>query len=139
MFNDFNHVRIVSSSEYGKFKKDFSYDNVNFVFPKKINNNKVFFIGYLFQNTYVSFLFVSLEYTTEHGSSLYISYSYTKENFRNMGFSTKLRNYLINYGFQHNFNNIISVPFENANSKSILEKCGFQKNGNLYKYHINNY
>jgi hypothetical protein len=103
----------------------------DFVIPKKLKNNE-FIIAIEEDSTIKSFIYFSL-----YDEYIQINYSYTTLQYRRNGLSTILRNYLINYAKQINKHRIVSVPFETANSISILKKLGFTKQENNDSYILN--
>ena len=108
-------ITFIQPSEVKKIKMDF-------VIPRVLNA-KSYIIAIKKENLVKSFI-----YFTDFDDYIHINYSYTCPEFRRFGFSTMLRQYLIiNYAKEHGKIKIVSVPFESANSVSLLKKLGFKK------------
>ena len=108
-------ITFIQPCELKKIKMDF-------VIPRLLDS-KSYIIAVKKENIVMSFI-----YFTDFGDYIHINYSYTCPEFRRFGFSTMLREYLIiNYAKENSKNKIVSVPFESANSVSLLKKLGFKK------------
>lgn len=95
----------------------------NFIKPKKLLSN-FFLIGVKINNRVVSFIYFFCD-----KNCLYINYSFTIKEYRCKGYSTVLRQFLINYATENSIEKIISTPFDGANSNSILKKLNFIQEG----------
>ena len=94
------------------------------VFSKVLDDN-AFIIGIKRHDKVVAFLYFTLFTTYIH-----INYSFTLPAYRRQGFSMLLRKHLISYASSKHVDKLISVPFENADSVSLLNTLGFIKNEN---------
>jgi len=112
-----SQIIFINPNDIMKLTKDF-------IIPKKLDN-KSFIIGIKYNDQILSYI-----YFTVFDDYIHINYSFTINKFRKLGHSTLLRKFLIEYANLNNKNKIISVPFENANSLSILLKLGFIKDIN---------
>jgi len=77
---------------------------------------------------------VSFVYFTRFENCVHINYSFTLPDCRRQGFSMLLRKYIIDYAISNHIHQIVSVPFENADSVSLLNTLGFVKNENNDSY-----
>ena len=100
----------------------------NFIIPKKLDN-KSFIIGIKYNDQILSYIYFII-----FDDYIHINYSFTIKKFRKLGYSTLLREFLIKYAIFLNKRKVISVPFQNANSISILFKLGFIKDINNDSY-----
>uniref|UniRef100_A0A6C0DRD4 N-acetyltransferase domain-containing protein n=1 Tax=viral metagenome TaxID=1070528 RepID=A0A6C0DRD4_9ZZZZ len=108
------NVSFIQPSELKGMKSDF-------ILPKKLNNQS-FIIAVKSENMVQSFV-----YFTVYSDFIHINYSFTGTQFRRMGLSIFLREYLIKYARNQNIRKIVSVPFDTANSMPLLKKMGFEK------------
>jgi GNAT superfamily N-acetyltransferase len=91
-----------------------------FILPKKLPRDS-FIIA--FENPQIqSFIYFSI-----YSEYIQIIYSFTFSHYRRKGLSMVLREFIINYAKQNGKKRIVSVPFENANSLSLLKRLGFKK------------
>jgi GNAT superfamily N-acetyltransferase len=116
-----NSVVFVKSIELKHLKSDF-------IVPRKLSEN-AFVIAIKKENLVVSFV-----YFTVYSDYIHLNYSFTVPQYRRFGYSTILRKYLIDYARKNNRMKIVSVPFENASSVSILQRIGFVKQENNHSY-----
>ena len=94
----------------------------NFIIPKKLVNNS-YIIAIKNNQNIISFIYFNM-----YDDYVQISYSFTNDEYRRLGYSSALRKFIIEFAKKNNKKYIISVPFENANTISILKKMGFIKN-----------
>ena len=102
--------------------KEIKYIKSGLIVPKKLCNNS-FIIAIKKELGVVSYI-----YFTVYTDYVHINYSFTSTPYRRLGYSTILRNYIIEFTKKNNIKMILSVPFEGANSMSILKRIGFIKN-----------
>jgi GNAT superfamily N-acetyltransferase len=100
------------------------------VLPKKMPPNS-FIIGIKNDFRIQSFIFFSV-----YQEYVHVNYSFTYAQYRRNGYSTILREYIINYAKQNNKKRVVSVPFETANSVSLLKKLGFKKSETDDSYYL---
>jgi len=100
----------------------------DFILPKRLHENENI-IAVKKENQIQSFIYFSV-----YNDYIQINYSFTGSPFRRQGLSSILRNYLVSYARENKKQRIVSVPFENANSVSLLKKTGFQKCHNNDSY-----
>lgn len=98
------------------------------VIPKRLDENSCI-IAIKKHDKVAAFL-----YFTRFEKYIHINYSFTCPPYRKQGFSLMLRNHLIEYAKCNDIPRLLSVPFENANSVSLLKKLGFLKDYNNDSY-----
>jgi len=68
---------------------------------------------------------------------LYINFTYTFVRYRQKGYNKILRQLLEDIAKYLNLEYVVSVPFENANSKIVLEKMDYLSKNNIYYKKLN--
>tara|TARA_B110000879_G_scaffold210096_1_gene299390 strand:+ start:939 stop:1577 length:639 start_codon:yes stop_codon:yes gene_type:complete len=98
-----------------------------FIISEKVLKNH-FLIYITYNDIWVSFIDVYFM-----DNMIQYNYSFTKEDFRRKGLSSLLRLLVIDYGKSNDIiNQVVSVPFEEAHSKPLLDKFDFIKGeGNM--------
>lgn len=89
-------------------------------------------IGIYVEDELASFIFLHMS-----DDYMMFAYTHTYPEFRKKGYSLTLRKTAIKLAIDTGYSRVISIPFEGANSISLLEKLGFIKLNNIYELQLN--
>jgi len=110
-----------------KMKKDGDKITSGFLPIKLENNNYVLCLKYKKNNEIVSFIhFVIKKNYLDLSKYIFVIYSYTFKNYRGLGFNTKLRVILEETAQFNKIPGIISIPFNESESRYVLNKLGYK-------------
>ena len=95
-------------------------------------NNNTMILGYMLDNQIVSYVYFKLFYNSyieplnKTCNYIHIIYSYTYEIYRTYGYNKKIREKMESIAKSQYMDYIISIPFDGANSKYLLQKLNYK-------------
>jgi hypothetical protein len=94
-------------------------------------NGSTMILGYMIDNQIVSYVYFKLFYNSyitplnKTCNYIHIIYSYTYEKYRSHGYNKKIRENMESIAKSLYMDYIISIPFDGANSKYLLQKLNY--------------
>jgi hypothetical protein len=94
-------------------------------------NENTMILGYMINNQIVSYVYFKLFYNSyieplnKTCNYIHIIYSYTYEKYRSYGYNKKIREKMESIAKSLYMDYIISIPFDGANSKYLLQKLNY--------------
>ena len=97
-------------------------------------NENTMILGYMIDNQIVSYVYFKLLYNssleplnkTYTYNYIHIIYSYTYEKYRSYGYNKKIREKIESIAKSLSMDYIVSIPFDGANSKFLLQKMNYK-------------
>ena len=94
---------------------------VNFTPPRKLGDGK-HIVAFMDGGVLASFIYYTIFVEDKY---LMVGYSFTIPEYRGQGLNTLLRKELEKIAVKASIPKILSIPFDGANSKTILQKMGY--------------
>ncbi len=109
------------------YQTNLIFDNLNYTIylaDKSISDQVVSLISFKICKTQIAELGIQ--------NYAYINFTYTFSKYRQQGYNRILRHLVETIAQELELEYVVSLPFENANSRIVMEKMGYQTIGNIY-------